>query len=165
MAVTRARKKRRASRKCCQRHGHIDTAFVTPIHLFSSSSCAGLGECCGVVPALAFVRCRLVPACRVTDHLLSTRLGHISPPTFARLLSRVFHSHTMSMDLPTETGEPGPANSGAPSSPGHYAFLNHSTSTVPHNLPPKADNKPLVRQKRKRTRYIRRTLGTRQDSI
>ena len=41
----------------------------------------------------------------------------------------------------------------ANSSPENYAFLNHSSSTVPNNLPPKVDDKPLARQKRKRTRY------------
>ncbi|WPH02586.1 Hypothetical protein R9X50_00545100 [Acrodontium crateriforme] len=32
-----------------------------------------------------------------------------------------------------------------------YAFLNHSTATLPNNLPPNVDDKPLARQKRKRT--------------
>lgn len=36
---------------------------------------------------------------------------------------------------------------------GHYPFLNHSSSTLPNNLPPNVDDKPLARQKRKRTRY------------
>ena len=42
------------------------------------------------------------------------------------------------------------------SSPANYAFLNHSTTTLPHNLPPDVDDRPLARQKRKRTRYIPR---------
>ncbi|KAK5124711.1 hypothetical protein LTR85_001424 [Meristemomyces frigidus] len=33
----------------------------------------------------------------------------------------------------------------------NYAFLNRSTATVPHNLPPNADDRTLGRQKRKRT--------------
>ncbi|KAK4997091.1 Homeobox protein yox1 [Elasticomyces elasticus] len=32
-----------------------------------------------------------------------------------------------------------------------YAFLVHSQSTLPNNLPPDVDNKPLARQKRRRT--------------
>ncbi|KAK5290094.1 Homeobox protein yox1 [Cryomyces antarcticus] len=34
-----------------------------------------------------------------------------------------------------------------------YAFLVHSQETLPNNLPPDVDNKPLARQKRRRTRY------------
>ncbi|KAF2169870.1 hypothetical protein M409DRAFT_20284 [Zasmidium cellare ATCC 36951] len=37
------------------------------------------------------------------------------------------------------------------SASGSYAFLNHSTTTVPNNLPPSVDDKPLARQKRRRT--------------
>lgn len=40
-------------------------------------------------------------------------------------------------------------------SPNSLAFLVHSQDTVQHNLPPDVDNKPLARQKRKRTRYVR----------
>ncbi|KAK3673391.1 Homeobox protein yox1 [Recurvomyces mirabilis] len=40
---------------------------------------------------------------------------------------------------------------GLPSSANHYAFLNHSPNTLPHNLPPDLDDRPLGRQKRKRT--------------
>ena len=36
---------------------------------------------------------------------------------------------------------------------GTYAFLNHSAATLPNNLPPNVDDKPLARQKRKRTRF------------
>ncbi|EKG20838.1 Homeobox [Macrophomina phaseolina MS6] len=39
--------------------------------------------------------------------------------------------------------------SGSPS--GSLAFLNHSPETVKRNLPPDVDNKPLARQKRRRT--------------
>ncbi|KAK4556846.1 Homeobox protein yox1 [Recurvomyces mirabilis] len=38
-----------------------------------------------------------------------------------------------------------------PGSANQYAFLNHSTSTLPHDLPPNLDDRPLGRQKRKRT--------------
>ncbi|KAM0719647.1 hypothetical protein Q7P37_003778 [Cladosporium fusiforme] len=55
------------------------------------------------------------------------------------------------MDLPTAGHEGDQSGQAATSSPGHYAFLNHSSSTLPNNLPPKVDNKPLARQKRKRT--------------
>lgn len=41
------------------------------------------------------------------------------------------------------------ALSGSPS--GSLAFLNHSPETVKRNLPPDVDNKPLARQKRRRT--------------
>jgi hypothetical protein len=58
------------------------------------------------------------------------------------------------MELPTTYHEGDqPAAAATNSSPGNYAFLNHSSSTVPKNLPPKVDDKPLARQKRKRTRY------------
>jgi hypothetical protein len=36
----------------------------------------------------------------------------------------------------------------------NYAFLVHSQETIPWNLPPDVDNKPLARQKRRRTRYV-----------
>lgn len=38
----------------------------------------------------------------------------------------------------------------------NYAFLNHSSATLPNNLPPAVDDKPLARQKRRRTRYALR---------
>lgn len=37
---------------------------------------------------------------------------------------------------------------------GDYAFLNHSAATLPLNLPPNVDDRPLARQKRKRTRCV-----------
>lgn len=42
-----------------------------------------------------------------------------------------------------------------------YAFLVHSQDTLPNNLPPSVDNKPLARQKRRRTRFVRRSSLTR----
>ena len=36
-----------------------------------------------------------------------------------------------------------------------FAFLIHSTHTLPLNLPPNVDNKSLARQRRRRTRYAR----------
>ena len=50
------------------------------------------------------------------------------------------------------------SDSGGCSSPtvaGGLAFLVHSPETVQRNLPPDVDNKPLARQKRRRTRYAR----------
>jgi len=35
-----------------------------------------------------------------------------------------------------------------------YAFLVHSANTLTNNLPPDVDDKPLARQKRRRTRYV-----------
>jgi hypothetical protein len=35
-----------------------------------------------------------------------------------------------------------------------FAFLVHSQDTLPNNLPPKVDDKPLARQKRRRTRFV-----------
>jgi hypothetical protein len=35
-----------------------------------------------------------------------------------------------------------------------YPFLVHSTDTLANNRPPNVDNKPLARQKRRRTRSI-----------
>jgi hypothetical protein len=35
-----------------------------------------------------------------------------------------------------------------------FAFLVHSQDTLPNNLPPNVDDKPLARQKRRRTRYV-----------
>lgn len=39
------------------------------------------------------------------------------------------------------------ASSSSPSFP----FFNHNATTLPNNLPPRIDDKPLARQKRKRT--------------
>ena len=50
------------------------------------------------------------------------------------------------------------SDSGRCSSPtvaGGLAFLVHSPETVQRDLPPDVDNKPLARQKRRRTRYAR----------
>ena len=38
--------------------------------------------------------------------------------------------------------------------PLRYAFLNHSAVTVNQNLPPCVDDKPLARQRRRRTRFV-----------
>ncbi|KAK5010652.1 hypothetical protein LTR28_008521, partial [Elasticomyces elasticus] len=43
------------------------------------------------------------------------------------------------------------AASGSSPVSAEYAFLVHSQSTLPNNLPPDVDNKPLARQKRRRT--------------
>ncbi|KAF1986470.1 hypothetical protein K402DRAFT_355898 [Aulographum hederae CBS 113979] len=43
------------------------------------------------------------------------------------------------------------ASGSSPSSIGSHAFVVHSQDTLQQNLPPDVDNKPLVRQKRKRT--------------
>jgi hypothetical protein len=43
----------------------------------------------------------------------------------------------------------------------NYAFLVHSQTTIPGNLPPNVDNKALARQKRRRTRYVSRISCTR----
>ncbi|KAF2014776.1 hypothetical protein BU24DRAFT_423674 [Aaosphaeria arxii CBS 175.79] len=42
-------------------------------------------------------------------------------------------------------------NNATPSLPPPYAFLVHSPNTVANDLPPDVDNKPLARQKRRRT--------------
>ena len=34
---------------------------------------------------------------------------------------------------------------------GNWPFMNHNAATLPNNLPPNVDDKPLARQKRKRT--------------
>ena len=56
----------------------------------------------------------------------------------------------------SDSGSTPPADSAKPSSPssGSLAFLVHSPDTVQRNLPPDVDNKPLARQKRRRTRYV-----------
>jgi hypothetical protein len=59
-----------------------------------------------------------------------------------------FHSFSMDISPPSAPG------SSSPSSGPGYAFLNHSTSSLTHNLPPSVDDKPLARQKRKRTRCV-----------
>lgn len=59
-----------------------------------------------------------------------------------------------SMDSTTEHREDDKPGDSTRSCPANYAFLNHSSTTLPHNLPPSVDDKPLARQKRKRTRYI-----------
>jgi len=52
------------------------------------------------------------------------------------------------MEQPVQTSS-SPAASGNTS----FAFLVHSQDTIPNNLPPDVDNKPLARQRRRRTRY------------
>lgn len=37
---------------------------------------------------------------------------------------------------------------------GSFPFLVHSQVTLTNNLPPNVDNQPLIRQKRRRTRYV-----------
>ena len=69
------------------------------------------------------------------------------------------------MELPTTYHEGDQPAAAANSSPENYAFLNHSSSTVPNNLPPKADEKPLARQKRKRTRYMMRIAASICDGL
>ncbi|KAF1965977.1 hypothetical protein BU23DRAFT_560668 [Bimuria novae-zelandiae CBS 107.79] len=44
-----------------------------------------------------------------------------------------------------------PIPSSSPSRSSDFAFLNHSPTTVANSLPPDVDNKPLARQKRRRT--------------
>ncbi len=38
-----------------------------------------------------------------------------------------------------------------------FAFLNHSTTTFAGNSPPDVDDRPLARQRRRRTRYVGET--------
>lgn len=40
-----------------------------------------------------------------------------------------------------------------------YAFLNHSSMTVPNNLPPNADDQLATRYKRRRTRFVASTVS------
>ena len=49
---------------------------------------------------------------------------------------------------------PSSVDSNATSRHSRYAFLNHSAATVNQNLPPTADDKPLARQRRRRTRFV-----------
>lgn len=62
--------------------------------------------------------------------------------------------HNTAMDGGNPNPMDGQSAAASSSSPASYAFFNHSTSTLPHQLPPNVDDKPLARQKRKRTRYI-----------
>lgn len=53
------------------------------------------------------------------------------------------------------SSSPAPAARSSPTAPtGVLAFLVHSPTTVANSLPPDVDNKPLARQKRRRTRYV-----------
>ncbi|KAF2838416.1 hypothetical protein M501DRAFT_1005306 [Patellaria atrata CBS 101060] len=54
-----------------------------------------------------------------------------------------------SSSSPSSSASSGHHASSSPST--SHAFLVHSQNTLSHNLPPDVDNKPLVRQKRKRT--------------
>jgi hypothetical protein len=53
------------------------------------------------------------------------------------------------------SSSPAPAARSSPTAPTALAFLVHSPTTVANSLPPDVDNKPLARQKRRRTRYAR----------
>lgn len=102
----------------------------------------------------------IVPACHVTrldlNDTLSRSRDHFTTH------NTLFAAR---MDPPTADHEGDQSGPAATSSPAHFAFLNHSSSTLPNNLPPKVDNKPLARQKRKRTRYIIRKLGMSLDYL
>lgn len=41
-----------------------------------------------------------------------------------------------------------------------YAFLNHSSMTLPNNLPPNVDDKLVARHKRRRTRFVTLQIWT-----
>ncbi|KAI9786715.1 MAG: hypothetical protein M1816_007856 [Peltula sp. TS41687] len=60
----------------------------------------------------------------------------------------------MDQSTPPTSDSVGPSsasNTNKPSTTTNYAFLVHSQDTLPRNLPPTVDNKPLARQKRRRT--------------
>lgn len=50
-----------------------------------------------------------------------------------------------------EGSSPHSEQADATSSSPSFPFFNHSAATLPNNLPPNADDKPMARQKRKRT--------------
>lgn len=69
-----------------------------------------------------------------------------------RSLCTLLPDHTTHVDMEGQASSPPhdgehPAGSSSPPLP----FVNHSTMTLPNNLPPNVDDKPMVRQKRKRT--------------
>lgn len=82
---------------------------------------------------------------------LDARLTTTATFTCTRFWPRLPFLHLAIMDR-----SEGDAGATTDANPGNYAFHNHSTSTMPNNLPPKADERPLARQKRKRTRYMKR---------
>jgi len=90
-----------------------------------------------------------------SEHRRDTRLGPLFTFAQSHLPQRLLY--IAAMELPTTYHEGDQPGAAINSSPGHFAFLNHSSSTLPHNLPPKVDDKPLARQKRKRTRYNQAT--------
>ena len=90
-----------------------------------------------------------------SEHRRDTRLGPLFTFAQSHLPQRLLY--IAAMELPTTYHEGDQSGAAINSSPGHFAFLNHSSSTLPHNLPPKVDDKPLARQKRKRTRYNQAT--------
>ena len=56
---------------------------------------------------------------------------------------------------PLPSASEGTTTTGSSQSPeGSYAFLVHSQDSVSRNTPPDIDNQQLVRQKRRRTRYL-----------
>lgn len=63
------------------------------------------------------------------------------------------HAHPKHRNDSTPRSPPS-TNRQAISQPSRYAFLNHSTVTVHQNLPPSVDDKPLARQRRRRTRFV-----------
>ena len=72
----------------------------------------------------------------------------------SRHCSRSFARRDCNPDQFAMSSSPAPAARSSPTAPpGALAFLVHSPTTVANSLPPDVDNKPLARQKRRRTRY------------
>lgn len=68
-------------------------------------------------------------------------------PEYALLSDTDLLVHTKDMEHVGRSSSP---NDG-PTQRGNWPFMNHNAATLPNNLPPNVDDKPLARQKRKRT--------------
>jgi hypothetical protein len=68
-------------------------------------------------------------------------------------LTKLPHSHP---EHPNDATQSPPSSVDSIATARHlrYAFLNHSAATVNQNLPPTVDDKPLARQRRRRTRFV-----------
>ena len=62
------------------------------------------------------------------------------------------------MSSSTQETEPAAPTSTDGDAPHNYAFYVHSKKTLTEDLPPKVDSKVYVRQRRRRTRYVRASL-------
>jgi hypothetical protein len=78
----------------------------------------------------------------------------ISFATIKFTMSNQEHPMSSSLTASLQSPEANVATNINSAANGSFAFLTHSQETVAKEQPPDIDNKKLVRQKRRRTRYV-----------